>query len=252
MPAFVEIEHAIARRPVTGLDPLLFLGDAAERIAGALDARGVVLVVPSSGWVRGSDDVATLVGEVQHRDGHGPVSTAARTGRPVLTHDLTRIGPPALAAIAGEEGLAAAATTALAVDGRVVAVLQVLGHPGRPPAQSALDALGGVLEVVAARIVDLLELGRRRQADEPAAAAPVEDRTRALPVTPAVSVDIPRPATPVGSERLRVVRPEPEHGEEPASEPRFVRELLGAAEPELVTEELRAVGGVPLPRHRAR
>lgn len=174
-PALTDLALGLSRRPVAGLDPLGYLGAAAAEITRALDVSGAVLVVSGPGWVRGSDDDATLVGEIQRRDDHGPLPTAVRTTRPMLTPDLTRIGPPALAALAGELGFTSAAAVPLIVDGHVVAALHLIGRAGRPVETGHVDALGPILAVLGARIVDLVEIARlRRSATPPVPAARTE------------------------------------------------------------------------------
>ncbi len=201
MPEPSELVLELSRRPVSGVEPVPFLGQAAVAIARALGVRGAVLVVPGPGWVAGSDDTATLVGEIQHRDGQGPVPTAVRTARPMLTPDLTRIGPPALAALADETGLAGSVAAALTVDGRVVGVLQLLGGPERPVGHSELESLGAVPEVLAARIADLVELGRRRRPDGPPTPAPLPIPAQSPPATPPPPIPAqaapPIPAPPI-------------------------------------------------------
>lgn len=214
-----DVALVLSRRPVAHVEPLRFLGEAAAEVARALDVAGAVLVVPATGWVRGSDDLSTLVGEMQQRDGQGPLSTAIRTLRPMLTPDLTRIGPPSLAALAAEVGFGSSAALALLAEEKVVAGLQVIGRSGRPIDPGHVEALGQIADVLGARIADLVELARLRQ--PPPAPEPVlEDATTALPVLPA------------------------------ASTPEFVSVPLVEAVPELATEEFRAVASnvVPLPR----
>lgn len=224
-----DVALGLSRRPLASADPLTFLGAAAAEVARALDVAGAVLVVPATGWVRGSDDLATLVGEMQQRDGQGPLTTAMRTLRPMLTPDLTRIGPPSLAALAAEVGFGGSAAVALLADGRVVAGLQVIGRAGRPTEPRYVEALGEIADVLGARIADLVELARLRRPAPPSAALRdpalrdpvVADDTTALPAQRAV---------------------------EPAGEPGFVP--LSEAPPELATQEFRAVASsvVPSPR----
>ena len=224
MPASVltDLALSLSRRPVSGVDPLHFLGAAAADVAGALDVAGAVFVVPATGWVRGSDELSTLVGEAQHRDGTGPLPTALRTLRPMHVPDLTRVGPPALAAIAAEAGFTGSVAVVLRAGGRVVAGLQLLGRPGRPVDAALVDALEPVLALLGARTADLLAAVRSAAA-APAARPPARHRP------------------------LRVVR-----SEAPASRPvaEFVPVPLIDAAPELVTEELSEIGTGVLPVQR--
>lgn len=222
MPATVlgDLALMLSLRSVAGVEPLRFLREAAGQIAQSLDVAGAVLVVPTTAWVGGSDDVSTLVGEMQLRDGQGPLVTAMRTARPMLTPDLTRIGPPPLAALAADVGFSGSAALALLIDGRVVAGLQVIGRTGRPIEPRDIEALDEVADVLAARIADLVEIARLRHTPvPPAAPAPTgRDRTEALP-----------------------------------AQPDFVPVPLNEAPPELVTQALRTVASnvVPLPRCEA-
>lgn len=212
-----DLALALSRRTVAGADPLRFLGEVAGEVARALQLAGAVVVVPATGWVGGSDDTARLAGEIQQRDVNGPVATAVRTARPVVTPDLIRIGPPALAALAGEVGLTSSAAVAVFCDGRIVAAVQLMGVPGRAVEARHVDALGPVLEVLGARIADMVEVDRMRRAPLPT----------------------PRMQAPVAVAGRDTVR-RPEHAALP----------LGEAPPETVTEEMRAVGASVLPLQR--
>lgn len=227
--ALTDLPLALARRPVAGLDPVRYLGAVADEIARALGVAGAVLVVPATGWVRGSDELATLVGEMQHRDGRGPLTTVLRTTRPMLTPDLTRIGPPALAALAADAGFGSAAAVALHADGRVVAALQVIGGPAPPVEMRHVEALGPVVDVLGARIADLVEIARLRR----------------IPGPPPSST--PAPPQPAQLDRLDVTFPRPAPG---SAEPEPAPVPLNASTPELATQEIRAVATnvVPLPR----
>lgn len=232
MPATLlgDVALVLSRRPVASADPLTYLREAAVEVARGLDVAGAVLVVPATTWVGGSDDLATLVGEMQQHAGQGPLATAMRTLRPMLTPELTRIGPPSLAALAAEAGFGGAAAVALLADGRVVAGLQVIGRTGRPIDPRQVDALGQVTDVLGARIVDLVEFARLRQSPaRPGAQAPADpaaaDCTTALPAV------------------------EPVRGQ-PVAAPEFVAIPLSEAAPELATQEFRSVPAnvVPMPR----
>lgn len=218
-----DLALALSRRPVTGVDPLRVLGEAAVEIAQALYVAGVVLAVPATGWVRGSDETATLIGEIQRGDGQGPLLTAVRTQRPMLTPDLTRIGPPALAALAAEVGLTGSAAFALGPGGHPVAGIQLIGRLGRPVESWQVEALEPVLAVLGARITDMVEVDRLRRRAVPAPVLP-------KPVVPPAKAGHARPPA----------RPAAELDARP----------LGAMPPELVTEEMRAVGGNVLPLQR--
>ena len=62
----------------------------------------------------------------------GPLPAALRTGRPMLTADITRIGPPALAAAAAECGLVSSLALPIDFDGERLGALQLLSGAWRP------------------------------------------------------------------------------------------------------------------------
>lgn len=222
-----DLALALSGRPVAGVDPLRVLGEVAVEVAQALRVGGVVLAVPATGWVRGSDATATLIGEIQRRDGQGPLLTAVRTLRPMLTADLTRIGPPALAALAAEAGLTSSAAVALGTGGRAVAGIQLIGRAGRPVESWHVEALEPVLGVLGARITDMIEVDRLRRPPVPPPAPP----------RPPVPVVTPAPAG-------QVMRPPARGAVEVDARP-----LIESA-PELVTDEMHAVRGNVLPLQR--
>lgn len=244
-----DLALALSRRPVADADPLRYLGSVAADVATALDVAGVVIVVPAVGWVRGSDDLATLVGEAQHRDGTGPLPTALRTSRTMTVPDLTRVGPPALAAIAAEAGYTGSVAVVLRARGRAVAGMQLLGRPGQPVEAGHVEALAPVLALVGARTSDLLAAVRpvdarplrivRPEVPAPRAAVTQRDvshreRDRAQQPAPGAT----------GAPRIRVGLWEPA--------PPFVPQPLAESAPELVTEELDEVGTAMLPAQRRR
>jgi hypothetical protein len=226
-----DLALALSLRPVAGADPLRVLGEVAVEVAQALRVDGVVVLVPAAGWVRGSDETATLIGEIQRRDGQGPLLTVMRTMRPMLTPDLARIGPPALAALAAEIGLTTSAAVAIGTDG--LAALQLVGRAARPVENRHVDALAPVLGVLAARIADMVEVDRLRRR----VAAPVRPPAppASAPVAPAAHA-VARPRQPDRSPVRVAVEVDPRP--------------LSAQPPELVTEEIRAVAGNVLPLQR--
>lgn len=235
MPATVltDLALALSLRPVAAADPLRALGEMAAEIARALRVEGVVLTVPATGWVRGSDDTATLVGEIQRRDGQGPLVASLRTTRPIFTSDLTRIGPPALAALAAEAGLSSSAAVALGTGGDAVAAFQLVGRVSRPVEGRDIEALTPVLGVLRARITDMVEVDRLRK--RAAAAVPVPRK----PAPPVPEVDAGAGRTTRQGDRTSARAAV-------AVDPRS----LSSMPPELVTEEMRAVAGNVLPLQR--
>jgi hypothetical protein len=94
----------------------------------------LLLVNPPDGVpaITASDARALWLAETQQRTDMGPLPGALRTWRPMLTTDLARIGPPAVAAAAAECGLGSSLVLPFDVDGDRVGVLQVLGEVQRP------------------------------------------------------------------------------------------------------------------------
>ena len=175
---------------------------------------------PSSCWtarlpipaLTASDGRAAWLGELQQSAEMGPLPAALRTGRPMLTADLTRIGPPALAAAAAECGLVSSLALPIEHDGERLGAVQLLGGAWRPVEAADGETLRPLLDVLAARLVDVRALGAvaRPQAvpgsADAVAASPHEAQdvantceatTRSLPVVHAA--DAPRHSPPSSS-----------------------------------------------------
>ena len=90
----------------------------------------------------------------------GPLAGALRTWRPMLTADLARIGPPAVAAAAAECGLGSSLVLPFDVDGDRVGVLQLLGEVQRPVEAAHAEMLRPLLDVLGARLADVRALRR--------------------------------------------------------------------------------------------
>lgn len=170
-PPLVELALRVGRRPMSGVILVQLLADVVGELAAMLDVAGVVVVVPDVPCIVGSDATATQVGELQHRVAQGPLPMAVGTVAQILTPDLTLGGPPALAALAAEAGLVTSAAVALTVPGRTVGGLQVFGRYNSPVGGGHLDRLGPVLDVLSARIADVLDFQRMSTALTRAGAA---------------------------------------------------------------------------------
>ncbi len=170
-PSVTDLALSVAVRPAAGLDLTSLLADTCSVLPGRLGVSAAVVLVLEPSVVVGSDAVAVLLGEAQKGAPIGPLSTAIRSGRPMLTPDLTRVGPPAMAAAASESGLTSSAAMALHVGGQVVGGLQVLGTRDRPVGEAHLLAVKPLVDVLAALLVDVRAL--HRPAGEPASAVTV-------------------------------------------------------------------------------
>lgn len=155
MNALVDVALRIARSPAAGLDVPSLLAETSTALPGALGIPAAVIVVLDPAGSFGSDTAAGMLGEAQRREAGGPLSTAIRTGRPMITPDLTRVGPPALAAAAAESMLTSSAAVALQVDGRTVGGLQLLGTWDRPVGEWHVVEVRPVVEVLAALLTDV-------------------------------------------------------------------------------------------------
>ncbi|WP_093088738.1 GAF and ANTAR domain-containing protein [Pseudonocardia oroxyli] len=155
----------IGRTAVAAAD----LGPLLQRVCATLPgtlgvpAAAIVLVEPPdtrlAGVTASGPDPARL-GEMELRAGTGPVQGAVRSGRPMVTPDLTRIGPPELAAAAADTGLTCSVVVPLRVDGEPAGGLQLFGHPGRPVGDGHVDALAGLADVLSARLSDVCAVRR--------------------------------------------------------------------------------------------
>jgi len=103
------------------MDVPTVLGSICSAIPGVLGVGGAVLLLvnPPDGVpaITASDARALWLAETQQRTDMGPLPGALRTWRPMLTTDLARIGPPAVAAAAAECGLASSLVLPFDVDG---------------------------------------------------------------------------------------------------------------------------------------
>ncbi|WP_344419253.1 GAF domain-containing protein [Pseudonocardia ailaonensis] len=180
----------VGRTAVAGADPRTLLSSICAALPTTLGVSGaaIVLVEPPDRAIAGvsaSDTAAIRLGEMELRAGTGPVQGAVRSGRPMVTPDLTRIGPPELAAAAADTGLTCSVVVPLFVDGEPAGGLQLFGHPGRPVGEGHVDAVAGLAEALSARLGDICALRRltatvARLTAEHEAAVPVEQATGML------------------------------------------------------------------------
>ena len=207
----------LGRARASAMDVPAVLGSICSAIPGVLGVGGAVLLLvnPPDGVraLTASDARALWLAETQQRTDMGPLPGALRTWRPMLTADLARIGPPAVAAAAAECGLGSSLVLPFDVDGDRVGVLQVLGEVQRPVEAAHAEVLRPLLDVLGARLADVRALRRagttrggghagdnppaarrsRRGAHAaPEAANPSESTTRALSTIPPRSAKPPR------------------------------------------------------------
>jgi hypothetical protein len=169
----------LARTTAAAVDVPAMLTDVCRTTRSVLGVRAVLAAAgrttatgPTA--LGGSDETADRLARLQREARGGPLAAVLRSGRPLHTADLTRIGPPELAAAAAEAGLTTSFTVPLVAGGEPVGALQLLGEPGRPVGPELLEPVAAVLDVLAARLADVDE--RRRLADA-AAGTPPDNRT---------------------------------------------------------------------------
>jgi hypothetical protein len=182
----------LGRLSASELDLPAELGRMCEALPSALGVAAAVAMVtePSDEdpVVVASEAQAGWIGEAQRRSGSGPLPGVIRTGRPLHTPDLTRLGPPELAAAAAETGLTSSMALPLASGPARFGALQLLGTGGRPAHPRDAEGVRVVVEVLVARLVDVRAL---RMLAVPRPAPPIEVdpgdvATAVLPVVPAV------------------------------------------------------------------
>jgi hypothetical protein len=177
-------------------------------------AGAVVLLGDPVDACYASDAQAGWIGEAQRRSGSGPLPNALRSGRPVVTPDMTRIGPPELAAAADQCGLTSSVVLLLEVDGERIGGLQLLGDARRPVDGVHADLARPVADVLAARLADLRELERLRGLLRVAAEGHDQPATAAIPIDAGDMATMALPAVP---------RPRPQPSPSPRRRSRHVR-----------------------------
>jgi transcriptional regulator with GAF, ATPase, and Fis domain len=220
-PACVYVLSPVSRCPVTAADPLLGLAlDVGRTSVAGLDltallaristalpatmgiASAVVLVAERSeedATVVASDARSHRIGEAQRRSRSGPLLQVLRTGRPMVTPDLTRQGPPELAAAAAAGGLTTSLVVPIAAADERFGALQLLGDAHRPVDAAAADPVQPLVQALAARLVDMKAL-RALSASRVPTQVRVDPGDVATVPVPAV----PAPRRPEGGARHRM------------------------------------------------
>ena len=187
----------LGRARASAMDVPAVLGSICSAIPGVLGVGGALLLLvdPPEGVreLTASDARAAWIGETQQQTDMGPLAGALRTWRPMLTADLTRIGPPAVAGAAAECGLGSSLVLPFDVDGDRVGVLQLLGEVQRPVEAAHAEMLRPLLDVLGARLADVRAL-RQTNALRPVDPAPIHTGAAPNPTPPTGRVGPPAPA----------------------------------------------------------
>jgi transcriptional regulator with GAF, ATPase, and Fis domain len=167
MPLVLQLGRAAAAT----MDVTAALSSVCTTVPEVVGGGGAVILLNSPPAdvraLTASDGRAAWLGELQQNAEMGPLHAALRTGRPMLTTDLTRIGPPALAAAAAECGLISSLALPIEFGGERMGALQLLCGTRRPVEAADGDALRPLLDVLAARLVDVRALNAATRAAQP-------------------------------------------------------------------------------------
>jgi hypothetical protein len=191
----------LGRTTAVTMDVPAVLADVCCTARAVLGVRGVVaaarLGTTDLDPVAGSDDTAVRIGRLQREARNGPLATVMSAGRPMLTTDLLRVGPPELAAAAADTGITNSLAIPLVVAGEAVGAVQLLGDVACPAGPGLAEPLAGVLDVLAARLVDARLASSR-------GAGPAEPRTDVIPlVAPGAGNDVDSETTVLRAESSR-------------------------------------------------
>ncbi|MFB9742736.1 GAF domain-containing protein [Pseudonocardia sulfidoxydans] len=164
-PTLIGLALQVGRTRTAQLDVGALVSGVCGALPMAVGVAGAVIVFtrapdPLTGPVFASDPAANRLGELQHRRAAGPVQEAIATGCVVVTADLTRSESVEVAAVAAETGLASAVTVPIALDGRTVAALQLLGTGFRPVPGELAETVRPLVEALSARLSDASGFGR--------------------------------------------------------------------------------------------
>ncbi len=173
----------LSRTRASAIDVAALLGFVCSAVSRVMGIGGAVLILtePLDGCrISASDGRAAWIGETQLRAEMGPLRGALRTGRPMLTADITRIGPPAMAAAAAECGLVSSLVVPFGMDGERIGALQLLGEAHRPVEPADADLLLPLLEVLATRLADVRDLRQPRASRSASEARESLDGSRTL------------------------------------------------------------------------
>ncbi|MEQ3552445.1 hypothetical protein WIS52_18380 [Pseudonocardia nematodicida] len=174
-PALVRVALQAGATSVAHVDVAAMLSGICVAVVPAAGVAGAVLMLrepadprdPEARRVFGSDTAALRLGDLQRRADAGPGPAAERGERMLLTPDLTRSGPPELAAAAADCGLVRSMVVPVVIAGRTAGALQVLArglHGGAAREETLTDdlaaALAPVVTALAARLSDVREIAR--------------------------------------------------------------------------------------------
>jgi hypothetical protein len=201
--SLVSLALDLGKLPASELDLIAVLNRVCAALPVATGLGGAVILVTEP-----SEEEATLVasggkaewiGDAQRRARSGPLFSVLRSARPMRTLDLTRSGPPPLAAAAAKSGLVSSLVVPLEANGTVYGALQLLGAARRPVEPKQVDLVRMLLDVVVARLVDVRALRLARAAVVPV--FPV------VPAEPPAKAPDPAPARARARARDRHVAP---------------------------------------------
>ncbi|MEJ8277953.1 hypothetical protein [Pseudonocardia spirodelae] len=214
-PALVRVALQAGGTSVVHADVAALLSGICVALVPAARVAGAALLLREPADPRdtdrrrvfGSDTAAVRLGELQRRADAGPGPAAERGDRVLVTPDLTRSGPPELAAAAADCGLVRSLAVPVPVAGRTAGALQLFarGGPDDPLGERLAAALAPVVAALAARLTDVRELARlQARAARPAAPeAPLDDRTALIPAARRSAVAAPRVPAPRAPARHR-------------------------------------------------
>jgi GAF domain len=197
----------LGRTCVTGMDVSAQLSSVCAALPAALCVAGAVVLLSepldaSGSVVFASDGQAGWIGDCQRRAGQGPLITALRSGRPMLTPDMARIDPHEVAAAAAEYGFVSSMVVPLETVGGRLGGLQLFGDFWRPVEARHSDLIRPLVEVLVARLVDVRTIRLLTDAASRALARPIEVPAHATPPAPvdlatiALPVSLPADAVP--------------------------------------------------------
>jgi GAF domain len=184
--SLVSLALDLGKLPASDLDLVAVLTRVCTALPVPAGVAGAVILAtePSEDEpaLVASGGKAGWIGEAQRRARGGPLMAVLRSGRPMRTLDLTRSGPPALAAAAGKSGLVSSLVVPLEAKGTVYGAVQLLGVARRPVEPTQVDLVRMLLDVVVARLVDVRALRLARAAVETVAPPRgIEVATTAIP-----------------------------------------------------------------------
>jgi transcriptional regulator with GAF, ATPase, and Fis domain len=164
------------------------LAEVCRTLPDAAGAAGAVVVLSGSVDVVASDAQAAWLGELQRRAGAGPLGHALRSGRPMVTPDLTRVGPPDLAAAAAERGYVTSVVLPLMLGDRLLGSLQLLGDARRRVGMEHITLVRPLAAALSARLLDASTIEElSRAADRTVWAGPASAPSPVSPAQPGLT-----------------------------------------------------------------